>query len=359
MGENNLYRRGGIWWLRATVRGAEYRESLRTRDVKAARKARDTRIEALTQAAGAGRAVMWLEAVASWAEATAGHFSANTARRYGTSLLMVEPFLMPLDVAAIDGKAINTIIKERRKQGVTEATIRRDLTAVSRVLEHAEAEEWREGNPTLSKRKTVKERRDPITLPTREAIEQVIAEASPRFAAFIKAAEFTGCRQDELVKLPARSFNPKRSTLTVIGKGNKRRTIDLSEAATAHFSAQPRTLGSALFFTKEDGSPFDQAASDFTHLKRAVRKKLKALGIEFQGFRFHDLRHLFAVDTLRSGTMDIYKLSKHLGHTSVKTTEIYLDFLSPEEQEIAKHGVGTKYGTVQAVLPVTDKAINE
>lgn len=50
---------------------------------------------------------------------------------------------------------------------------------------------------------------------------------------------------------------------------------------------------------------------------------------------FHDLRHLFAVEALRGG-MGIYRLSKHLGHTSVKTTEIYLDFLTPEEAARAK-----------------------
>lgn len=359
MGENNLYKRGGIWWLRATIRGEEYRESLRTRDIKAARKARDARIEEINQQTGVVRKVMWQEAVAAWSEATTGHYLPNTDRRYGTSLLMVESFLKPLAVADIAGKTISTIIKERRKQGITEATIRRDLTAISRVLEYAEGEEWREGNPTLSKRKTVKERRDPIVLPEREAIEQVIAEASPRFAAFIRAADVTGCRQDELVRLSSKGFNPKRNTLTVIGKGNKRRTIDLSDEAAAHFSAQPRTLGSPLFFVKEDGTPFDQASSDFTHLKRAVRKKLKEEGREFQDFRFHDLRHLFAVETLRSGAMDIYKLSKHLGHTSVKTTEIYLEFLSPEEQERAKHGAGTKSGTMQTVLSLAERAINE
>jgi integrase/recombinase XerD len=37
--------------------------------------------------------------------------------------------------------------------------------------------------------------------------------------------------------------------------------------------------------------------------------------------------------------MSIYDLSKHLGHTSVKTTEIYLDFLTPAEAEQAKDGM--------------------
>jgi site-specific recombinase XerD len=42
--------------------------------------------------------------------------------------------------------------------------------------------------------------------------------------------------------------------------------------------------------------------------------------------------HLFAVEMLRGGA-SIYRVSQHLGHTSVKTTEIYLAHLTPEEVE--------------------------
>jgi integrase/recombinase XerD len=40
--------------------------------------------------------------------------------------------------------------------------------------------------------------------------------------------------------------------------------------------------------------------------------------------------------------MDIYTLSRHLGPTSVKTTEIYRAFLSPEEADLAKSGAPQK-----------------
>ncbi|MCR9071398.1 MAG: site-specific integrase, partial [Alphaproteobacteria bacterium] len=43
-------------------------------------------------------------------------------------------------------------------------------------------------------------------------------------------------------------------------------------------------------------------------------------------FRCHDLRHEFAIRELESGR-DIYDLSRHLGHSSVKTTELYLDYV--------------------------------
>jgi integrase len=65
------------------------------------------------------------------------------------------------------------------------------------------------------------------------------------------------------------------------------------------------------------------------------RRRPSAPGNPFVGFRYHDLRHWFAVEALRGG-MGIYKLSKHLGHSSVKTTEIYLSFLTGDEAERAK-----------------------
>ncbi|MGB1230598.1 MAG: tyrosine-type recombinase/integrase, partial [Holosporaceae bacterium] len=52
-------------------------------------------------------------------------------------------------------------------------------------------------------------------------------------------------------------------------------------------------------------------------------------------FRFHDLRHRYAVDYLKNGG-SIYTLKGLLGHTSVKTTEGYLAYLTPEEAEAAK-----------------------
>lgn len=57
----------------------------------------------------------------------------------------------------------------------------------------------------------------------------------------------------------------------------------------------------------------------------------------FRPFRFHDLRHLFAVNALKNG-MSIYQLSKHLGHSSIGVTEGYLKYLTPEEKLAAKAG---------------------
>jgi integrase/recombinase XerD len=56
----------------------------------------------------------------------------------------------------------------------------------------------------------------------------------------------------------------------------------------------------------------------------------KQAGRPFRRFRVHDLRHGFAIRALREG-MGIYELSRHLGHTSVSTTEIYLNHVTNEQ----------------------------
>jgi hypothetical protein len=51
---------------------------------------------------------------------------------------------------------------------------------------------------------------------------------------------------------------------------------------------------------------------------------------DFVRFGFHDLRHLHALEWLLSGR-SIYALRQRLGHDSLKTTEVHLKYLAPEE----------------------------
>jgi integrase/recombinase XerD len=79
---------------------------------------------------------------------------------------------------------------------------------------------------------------------------------------------------------------------------------------------------------------------------------------DFVRFRFHDLRHLHAVEWLRSGR-SIYVLQHRLGHNSIKTTEVYLKYLTAEEQQRGKGLAGDTPGTNSGTeAPETDKASN-
>ena len=78
---------------------------------------------------------------------------------------------------------------------------------------------------------------------------------------------------------------------------------------------------------------------------RKVEAQEREAGRPFRPFRAHDLRHGFAIRALQRG-MGIYGLSRHLGHTSVKTTEIHLRHLTTERAEAALREGGTNSGTV-------------
>src|SRR4051794_37970174 len=130
----NLYKRGSVWWGRIWIAGQEIRWTLRTRDADVARRrVEQRRREMLKQAATAGVAdrMSWPDAVAAWAPHIAGNISAQTAKRYAVSLGQVERWLKPLYLDEITQKTLNALFRERKEAGASNATARRDLTAIS------------------------------------------------------------------------------------------------------------------------------------------------------------------------------------------------------------------------------------
>src|SRR5262249_57290196 len=119
------------------------------------------------------------------------------------------------------------IIRERQNAGVTNATIKRDLGALSSVINYAILQSWMEENPVLPKLALVPERRDPIMLPSDRDIELVLERAPGMVGAMITAALKTGARENELAEAKRIDIDHARKQLTVIGKRNKLRVIDL------------------------------------------------------------------------------------------------------------------------------------
>lgn len=344
--------RGDVLYGRKRIKGVLRRWSLRTGDVDAARDRVKEDIERMTAEVFYGdHRVKYADIVASWAERHILHeVGPRTAHRYAVSLKQIEPYTMGLFLDQVNTKEkIAEIVDGRRAAGVSTATIRRDLTALSSVFEYAEVET----NHALAKLKKLKERRDPIMLPEPAHIQRVIARASGLLGALAHAAWKTGCRLDELVTSERTKLDHKRRQLTVIGKGNKLRVVNLNPEAYDVLRGLPPRLGCKWLFWQEFGAdaqgkpivgPLRDVSSRFAKVVRAEKKAAEKAAKErghdepdFRSFRFHDLRHRYAVDYLKDGG-SIYDLQQELGHTSVQTTEIYLRFLTPEEVRVAKFG---------------------
>ena len=262
----------------------------------------------------------------------------KTATRYLVSLKQLAPWFDGRALADIDGRLVAEIIRERQRKGVTNATIKRDLGALSSIMNFAILQSWIETNPVLPKLALVPERRDPIMLPSDRDIALVLERAPGMVGAMITAALKTGAREDELAKAKRSELDHTRKQLTVIGKRNKLRVIDLVPfEGYESLTALPAFVGKPHLFWHDKGEPYTSFAPTFNKLMNRVEAWAKANGIEFRRFRFHHLRHRHAVDWLKSGR-DIYTLQGRLGHTSIKTTEMYLDYLTPDEIQVAKFG---------------------
>jgi integrase/recombinase XerD len=326
--------RAGVLWGRVQVKGRDIKWSLHTDDPKVARqRQKEGRDRLVASAYHDDAKITFAEALVDWQPWIEKQVGARTAIRYGCSLRGLAPYLEGKLLEEVDGKLVAQIVRDRQASGkVANATIKRDLNALSSVMNFCIAQGWRDANPVLARLKMIRERRDPIALPRQEDVERLIARAPGMLAAMITAARVTGAREEELAQARCSQLDLERKRLTLVGKGNKLRVIDLVPFdGDRVFAALPVGVGNAFLFWHGQGQRYANVASRFSRLSKELAEEYK----DYQRFRFHDLRHLHAVEWLRSGR-SIYDLQKRLGHRSIKTTEIYLDFLTPEEQRTAK-----------------------
>lgn len=361
---DNLYKRGQTWYARFTVSGREFRISLRTSDKAEARRRLRTEKEARQAAAHFGTSRLdWRRAAGDYVTKIGPNVvKPSTLKRYMCSLLQIAEIpigtmgqtLEHLYLDQIDRPCVARLVQARRAQGATDATIRRDLSAASRVVAAAMADDQTiMTNPFLeymqvaSNAGTLRERRDPITLPTRADIERVITVAPGMFKDIIRWAMLTGMRQEEIVSLTHSQVHGDQVRLTKT-KTSRARVVTLSPQARGLYQGLPRAPhnGPYVFWHGGSAAAETPAGSRYTNVSSrfhglCLRAQQQAGGADFTPMRFHDLRHYYAVHYLQDGG-SIYDLQQQLGHRSIRTTEIYLDYVTVSDKAKARKGTGEK-----------------
>jgi len=125
----------------------------------------------------------------------------------------------------------------------------------------------------------------------------------------------------------------------VQARGKFRVTTERRKTGTHINNVVPPTLGNELlrvkngnpnYFYISGGSTPKGAVSTFD---KQYRKAFVKAGIKIEGQLSHTLRHTFAVELLKAG-VDIRKVSKALGHSSVTITEKYYAKWNKAQQDI-------------------------
>lgn len=282
-------------------------------------------------------------------------------------------------LASIDREAVTGYVFALREAGVRPQTIANAYAPLRATLRHAAAEGLIPKSPAvgveLPDAKTLGVEEFAATYmewPTVEAVADRAGARAPMFGLIIRLTACTGLREAELVGLEVRDVTIRardgalsvRRTRTpdatapggwkvTTTKGRRSREVPVLNPSVradlaAYLRTHPRRADpGALLFFGQDGhgrttfNP-DQPLNGGEFLKRVLKPAAAAVGVAVRpartntgqtrvdpvtgeplltsALRFHDLRHT-AASLWASSSIDIFKVSRWLGHKSTAITE--------------------------------------
>jgi integrase/recombinase XerD len=160
----------------------------------------------------------------------------------------------------------------------------------------------------------------PVVLSMQEVQSLLASVRNLKHRAILTTIYSGGLRLGEATRLRVSDIDGERMTILVQqGKGNKDRYTLLGQRALEilrlYYKAYRPTEW--LFPSKDPAQPLSGSS-----VQRVFKKALHRAGIKKKA-SVHTLRHCFATHLLESGT-DLYHIQRLLGHTTAKTTSVYL-----------------------------------
>jgi site-specific recombinase XerD len=244
--------------------------------------------------------------------------SINMQRNYRTSLKRLIPFFGDSNLLSISPKMLSRYKVLRSEEGVKPATINRELAMLSKAFNLAVKEwEWLKDNP-VSRVPKEKENNERDRWLSKDEEKRLLDNCPEWLREIIVFALNTGLRQEELLSIEWPRVNPFRKTILIRNtKNGKPKTLPLNMIALGVLvkRSKVKSIKNDYVFFNRNGKKVDPC-----NLRTSFYIALKKSGIV--NFRFHDLRHTFATRLAQRG-VDLYKISKLLGHEDISTTQRY------------------------------------
>lgn len=171
------------------------------------------------------------------------------------------------------------------------------------------------------------DKRNPIYLTLDESkslLKAIDGQSKERDYCIITLFLNCGLRLSELCSINI--SNIRSDTLTIIGKGNKERTVYLNNACLRAVDTHINERNKNLHKIKDKDALF--LSNRYTRINKRtveilVKKYIKKAGLDCDKYTPHKLRHTAATLMFKYGQVDIRSLQKILGHENISTTQIY------------------------------------
>ena len=209
---------------------------------------------------------------------------------------------------------INSYLNSLMSRGLINKTVNNSLCAIKSLCRYIH-ENYNIANPAEGIKKLKEDPSDPHFW-TEEEYKKVLENCSAIAVPWIRFIACTGLRATEFCELQWRNCDLKNRSITVIGKGRKKRTIGLNDIAVSilkEMRAGRKIKPASPAFVRKTGEPLTRYCLS-AHIGKACRDS----GLDGGGP--HAARHFFATSLLLNG-IPIIKVSALLGHSLVTTTQ--------------------------------------
>ena len=220
------------------------------------------------------------------------------------------------------------------ERSVSNRTVQKYQIALGSIFKRAMRVHGLPNNPaSLMERPRQRRTREITVLSAPEVHSLTRATESPEDSTLFLAAAFTGLRMGELLALRWRDIDFAREAIHVRAsfakdvestpKSGAARTVpmveDVARALARHGERERFAAAGDLVFAGPLGGHLDP-----NRVRRRFARALVAAGLG--GMRFHELRHTFG--TLAIQRASILQVQNWLGHSDIKTTQVYLRYRS-------------------------------
>lgn len=246
-----------------------------------------------------------------------------------------------------DRRIIEAYITELHKK-YRQKTVKRKIASLKAFYTYLEEQELIEESPMRRIRTRFKEERIlPRIIPRRE-IEKLLnvmyrqlksgkgKKTILRDLAVVEMFFATGARVYEVANIKIENMDLSSGIIRFMGKGGKERMIQIGSREVTVLLRQYYTENKEVirrcgyFFVNQNGNRFSEQS-----IRRMLKQYTKSAGIE-RNITPHMFRHSFATYLIEEG-VDVSCVQRILGHSSIKTTQIYIHIAAGTQADILRN----------------------